>query len=62
MPIKQTFKKQDVCQMFFKGLFEAEMGIFLCNIIQLLHLNEINNEFNIVVLCSIKPHIDQVQV
>jgi hypothetical protein len=47
------------------------------NIIQLLHLNEINMsfygaeynniergeaEFNIVVLCSIKPHIDQVQV
>ena len=47
------------------------------NIIQLLHLNEIkmrfngaeyNNiergeaEFNIVLLCSIKPHIDQVQV
>jgi hypothetical protein len=46
-------------------------------IIQLLHLNEINMrfygaeynniergeaEFNIVVLCSIKPHIDQVQV
>jgi hypothetical protein len=45
--------------------------------IQLLHLNEINMrfygaeynniergeaEFNIVVLCSIKPHIDQVQV
>jgi hypothetical protein len=49
----------------------------LCNIIQLLHLNEINMrfhgaeynniergeaEFNIVVLCSMKPHIDQVQV
>ena len=47
------------------------------NFIQLLHLNEINMrfygaeynniergeaEFNIVVLCSIKPHIDQVQV
>jgi hypothetical protein len=32
------------------------------NIIQLLHLNEINTSFNIVVLCSIKPHIDQVQV
>ena len=46
-------------------------------IIQLLHLNEINMrfygvednniergeaEFNIVVFCSIKPHIDQVQV
>jgi hypothetical protein len=46
-------------------------------IIQLLHLNEINMrfygaeynnieqgeaEFNIVVLCSMKPHIDQVQV
>jgi hypothetical protein len=46
-------------------------------IIQLLHLNEINMrfygaeynnieqgeaEFNIVVLCSIKPHIYQVQV
>ena len=45
--------------------------------IQLLHLNEINMrfygaeynnielgkaEFNIVALCSIKPHIDQVQV
>ena len=45
--------------------------------IQLLHLNEINMrfygaeynniergeaKFNIVVLCSIKPHIDQVQV
>jgi hypothetical protein len=25
-------------------------------------LNEANAEFNIVVLCSIKPHIDQVQV
>jgi hypothetical protein len=57
---------------------------FLCNNIQLLHLNEINMrfygaeynniergetilneanaEFNIVVLCSIKTHIDQVQV
>ena len=47
------------------------------NTIQLLHLNEINmrfygaeynniergeDKFNIVVLCSIKPHIDQVQV
>ena len=47
------------------------------NIIQLLHLNEINiriygaeynniergeAEFNIVLLCSIKSHIDQVQV
>jgi hypothetical protein len=47
------------------------------NIIQLLHLNQINMrfygaeynniergeaEFNIVVLCSIKPHIDQVQM
>jgi hypothetical protein len=47
------------------------------HIIQLLHLNEINMRFyeaeynnieldfasfNIVVLCSIKPHIDQVQV
>ena len=47
------------------------------NIIQLLHLNEINMRFNgaehnniergeaesnIVLLCSIKPHIDQVQV
>ena len=47
------------------------------NIIQLLHLNEINMrfygaeynniergeaEFNIVVLCSIKPHLHQVQV
>ena len=51
--------------------------IVLCDIIQLLHLSEINMrfygaeynniewgeaEFNIVVLCSIKPHIDQVQV
>ena len=50
---------------------------WIVNIIQLLHLNEINmrfygaeynniergkDEFNIVVLCSIKPHIDQVQV
>ena len=47
------------------------------NIMQLLHLNEINMgfygaeynniergfaSFNIVVPCSIKPHIDQVQV
>jgi hypothetical protein len=47
------------------------------DIIQLLHLNEINMRFygaeynnierdecrvNIVVLCSIKPHIDQVQL
>jgi hypothetical protein len=52
-------------------------GTYVCYIIQLLHLNEINMrfygaeynsiergdaEFNIVVLCSIKPHIDQVQV
>ena len=51
--------------------------IFWWNNIQLLHLNEINMrfygaednniergeaEFNIVVLCSIKPRIDQVQV
>jgi hypothetical protein len=51
--------------------------IYHLNIIQLLHLNEINMrfygaeynniergeaEFNIVLLCSMKPHIDQVQV
>ena len=51
--------------------------IYTINIIQLLNLNEINMrfhgaeynniergkaEFNIVVLCSIKPHIGQVQV
>ena len=50
---------------------------YIYNNIQLLHLNEINMrfyraeynniergeaEFNIVVLCSIKTHIDQVQV
>ena len=26
--IKQTFKKQDVCQMVFKGLFEAEIVVY----------------------------------
>ena len=65
MPISvsnRPLKNKMYVKCFLKGLFEAEMGIFLCNIIQLLHLNEINNEFNIVVLYSIKPHIDQVQV
>ena len=52
-------------------------GSYIYSTAQLLHLNEINTrlygveynsierdevEFNIVVLCSIKPHIDQVQV
>jgi hypothetical protein len=52
-------------------------GGYICSIAQLLHLNEINMmlygaeynniergevEFNIVLLCSIKPHIVQVQV
>ena len=50
-------------------------GSYICSTSKLLHLNEINTrsygveynniergevEFNIVVLCSIKPHIDQV--
>jgi hypothetical protein len=55
----------------FLYIFKKNIGK---HIIQLLHLNEINMrfygailneanaEFNIVVLCSIKPHIDQVQV
>ena len=47
---------------------ECMKFVVLFNIIQLLHLNEINMKFygaeynNIVVLCSIKPYIDQVQV
>jgi hypothetical protein len=58
------------------GVLVTYINIYT-NIIQLLHLNEINMrfygaeynnieqgeaEFNIVVLCSIKLHIDQVQV
>ena len=47
---------------------ECMKFVVLFNIIQLLPLNEINMRFygaeynNIVVHCSIKPYIDQVQV
>ena len=61
--------------MVFDSIEDIKRG--MRNIIQLLHLNEINMrfygaeynniergeaEFNIVVLCSIKSPIDQVQV
>jgi hypothetical protein len=60
--------KDCVYQLMYIFLFGQHYKVCVYTYtVQLLHLNEINMrfygaEFNIVVLCSIKPHIDQVQV